>query len=88
MQIDDLTSRTRRRNEKRREINVLRNFEKIKFPDADVNLPVLGRDGSDRLTGTAAPDILIEFAGNDRLTGLAGDDQINGGLGGPSCSSG
>ena len=46
-----------------------------------VDLPDLGTDGADNLSGTAADDIIDGRAGADIISGLAGDDWLIGGSG-------
>ncbi|BDI61690.1 hypothetical protein [Qipengyuania nanhaisediminis] len=46
-----------------------------------LDLPDLGGDGDDTLTGTAGDDIIDGEAGNDTLYGMAGNDWLIGGAG-------
>lgn len=64
--------------------DTLTGIETLKFGDVTLalsDLPALGTDGNDVITGSARSDHLYGFGGDDQFIGGAGDDIIDGGDG-------
>jgi Ca2+-binding RTX toxin-like protein len=66
--------------------DTLSDVESLYFAGDDVtiavaDLPALGTEGDDELTGSARADVLFGQDGDDQLDGLAGDDDLYGGDG-------
>ena len=69
--------------------------DRIQFADGSVmqgaaleNLPYLGTEGNDAISGSASNDVILGLAGNDTLTGAGGDDTLDGGTGNDSLNGG
>ena len=60
----------------------------VKVSAASLGAPILGGNGANNLTGTAASEIITGGNGNDTLSGLGGNDGMDGGNGADSLSGG
>jgi Ca2+-binding RTX toxin-like protein len=49
---------------------------------------IIGTDGSNKLSGTPAADVIAALGGNDKVSGLAGNDRICGGAGKDTLNAG